>query len=64
MEYSVELELSSPFMEQWTLDAGGVLCLQLVAGGAVFEKYSFGKYTLENTLRKNTLWPRPSANWV
>ena len=25
LEYSVELEFSSPFMEQWTLDAGGVL---------------------------------------
>ena len=24
-EYSVELEFSSPFIEQWTLDAGGVL---------------------------------------
>ena len=25
LEYSSELEFSSPFMEQWTLDAGGVL---------------------------------------
>ena len=25
LEYSAELEFSSPFMEQWTLDAGGVL---------------------------------------
>ena len=25
LEYSGELEFSSPFMEQWTLDAGGVL---------------------------------------
>ena len=25
MEYSGELEFSSPFMEQWTLDARGVL---------------------------------------
>ena len=25
MEYSSELEVSSPFMEQWTLDARGVL---------------------------------------
>ena len=24
LEYSVELEFSSPFMEQWTLDGGGV----------------------------------------
>ena len=28
LEYSVELEFSSPFMEQWTLDAGGVLCVK------------------------------------
>jgi hypothetical protein len=27
LEYSVELEFSSPFMEQWTLDAGGVLLI-------------------------------------
>ena len=27
LEYSGELEFSSPFMEQWTLDARGVLCL-------------------------------------
>merc|ERR1719222_1300033 len=27
LEYSGELEFSSPFMEQWTLDAGGVLLL-------------------------------------
>ena len=26
LEYSGELEFSSPFMEQWTLDARGVLC--------------------------------------
>ena len=25
LEYSNELEFSSPFMEQWTLDAGGIL---------------------------------------
>ena len=29
LEYSGELEFSSPFMEQWTLDARGVLGPQL-----------------------------------
>ena len=29
LKYSVELEFSSPFMEQWTLDAGGVLYVNL-----------------------------------
>ena len=33
MEYSVELEFSSPFMEQWTLDAGGVLYYDNLAPG-------------------------------
>ena len=28
LEYSGELEFSSPFMEQWTLDARGVLYLK------------------------------------
>ena len=28
LEYFGELEFSSPFMEQWTLDARGVLCYQ------------------------------------
>ena len=28
LEYSGELEFSSPFMEQWTLDARGVLSLK------------------------------------
>ena len=29
LEYSGELEFSSPFMEQWTLDARGVLILEV-----------------------------------
>ena len=33
LEYSGELEFSSPFMEQWTLDARGVLYFQ---GGKLF----------------------------
>ena len=28
LEYSGELEFSSPFMEQWTLDARGVLYIE------------------------------------
>ena len=28
LEYSGGLEFSSPFMEQWTLDARGVLCIK------------------------------------
>ena len=32
-EYSGELEFSSPFIEQWTLDARGVLCFMFKVGG-------------------------------
>ena len=33
LEYSGELEFSSPFMEQWTLDARGVLDVESLCGG-------------------------------
>ena len=32
LEYFGELEFSSPFMEQWTLDARGVLCFKFYSG--------------------------------
>ena len=31
LEYSGELEFSSPFMEQWTLDARGVLLAEILS---------------------------------
>ena len=38
LEYSGELEFSSPFMEQWTLDARGVLWLIFLGNVFSFPK--------------------------
>ena len=44
LEYSGELEFSSPFMEQWTLDARGVLYLKSVDNDyQLFRKYQKNK---------------------
>ena len=52
LEYSGELEFSSPFMEQWTLDARGVLLKQ--SNGFPVKIARFGVQWLE-------LWSRSES---
>ena len=66
LEYSGELEFSSPFMEQWTLDARGVLFPNIFG----FDELSFSLWYYHKVLLFvnygiiMVCWGRCGSSWI